>query len=81
VSPDRVRLNLMGLFAGLGLGIAIVALLEYRDTTLKTDEDVVTSLALPVLAVIPAMITTADRRRIKRRRQQRESLQDHRWRR
>jgi polysaccharide chain length determinant protein (PEP-CTERM system associated) len=68
VSPDRVRLNLMGLFAGLSLGIALVALLEYRDTTLKTDEDVVTSLALPVLAVIPAMITTADRRRIKRRR-------------
>jgi uncharacterized protein involved in exopolysaccharide biosynthesis len=68
ISPDRVRFNLMGILAGLGLGLALVALLEYRDTTLKTDEDVVTSLALPVLAVIPAMITTADRRRMKRRR-------------
>jgi hypothetical protein len=68
VSPNRIRFNLMGILAGLGLGIALVALLEYRDTTLKTDEDVVTSLALPVLAVIPAMITTADRRRMKRRR-------------
>jgi polysaccharide chain length determinant protein (PEP-CTERM system associated) len=68
VSPDRMRLNLMGLLAGLGLGVALVALLEYRDTTLKTDDDVVVSLALPVLAVIPAMLTQADRKRAKRRR-------------
>ena len=67
ISPNRLRLNLMGLLAGLGLGVALVALLEYRDTTLKTDDDVVVSLALPVLAVIPAMSSAADRRRAKRR--------------
>jgi hypothetical protein len=58
----------MGLLAGLGFGFALVALLEYRDTRLKTDDDVVTSLALPVLAVIPAMITTSERHRTRRRR-------------
>jgi uncharacterized protein involved in exopolysaccharide biosynthesis len=68
VSPNRPRMNLMGLMAGLGFGLIIVALLEYRDTTLKTDDDVVVSLALPVLAVIPAMLTQADRRRARRRR-------------
>jgi hypothetical protein len=68
ISPNRVRYNLMGLMAGLGFGFALVALLEYRDTTLKTDDDIVVSLALPVLAVIPAMITAADRHRMKRRR-------------
>jgi uncharacterized protein involved in exopolysaccharide biosynthesis len=66
-SPNRTRLNLMGLLGGLALGIALAALLEYRDTTLKTDDDVVTSLSLPVLAVIPAMVTAGDRRRMRRR--------------
>ena len=28
-------MNLVGLFAGLGLGLALVALLEYRDTTFE----------------------------------------------
>jgi polysaccharide chain length determinant protein (PEP-CTERM system associated) len=68
ISPDRLALNLMGLAVGLGFGIALAALLAYRDTTFKTDDDVVLSLALPVVAVIPAMITTAERRRMKRRR-------------
>lgn len=68
ISPDRLRLNLMGLLSGLGFGLALVALLEYRDTTFKSDDDVVMSLALPVLAVIPAMVTSAERRQRRRRR-------------
>ena len=66
-SPNRMRFNLLGLLAGLGLGVAMLALLEYRDTTLKTDDDVVTSLALPVLAIIPVMSSADERRRIRRR--------------
>jgi hypothetical protein len=68
VSPDRMRLNLLGLAAGLGLGLGLVALLEYRDTTLKTDTDVLISLSLPVLAVIPAMTNARERRLLKQRR-------------
>lgn len=68
ISPDRARLNVMGLLAGLGFGVALLGLLEYRDTRLRTDEDIVMSLALPVLAVIPAMITSGERRQIRRRR-------------
>ena len=68
ISPNRPRLNLMGLLAGHGFGVLLVGLLEYRDTTIKTDDDVVVSLALPVLAVIPAMLTQAERKRAKRRR-------------
>ena len=66
-SPNRMRFNLLGLLAGLGLGVAMIALLEYRDTTFKTDDDVVTSLALPVLAIIPVMSSADERRRIRRR--------------
>lgn len=68
ISPNRLRLNLIGLLSGLGLGVVLVGLLEYRDTTLKTDDDVVMSLALPVLAVIPTMRTTAENRQATRRR-------------
>jgi hypothetical protein len=60
-------MNGMGAAAGLLIGVALIALLEYRDTSVRTDEDVTLSLALPVLAVIPLMITTTERKRNRRR--------------
>jgi polysaccharide chain length determinant protein (PEP-CTERM system associated) len=67
-SPNRARMNMMGTLAGLAFALALVALLEYRDTTMNTRGDVVASLALPIIAVIPAMSTIVERR--KRKRQQ-----------
>ena len=67
-SPDRVRLNLMGILLGLGLGVAVAALLEYRDTTLRSEDDVVAALSLPVVALVPTMLTPFDRERRRRRR-------------
>lgn len=62
-SPDRVRMNMMGALAGLGIGLLFAGLLEYRDTSLRTDEDVVVSLSLPVLALVPTMKRAAAPRR------------------
>jgi uncharacterized protein involved in exopolysaccharide biosynthesis len=67
-SPDRRRLSLMGLLGGLGFGLAIAAFLEYRDTTFKNDNDVVISLALPVIAIVPAMHNVIEVRRMQVRR-------------
>ena len=39
------------------------SLLEYRDTSLKTDDDVLTALTIPVLAMVPIMMTKSDVRR------------------
>jgi capsular polysaccharide biosynthesis protein len=61
ISPNRPRLDALGALGGLGLGLALIALFEYRDTSVRTDDDVRLSLALPVLAVIPVMITEVDR--------------------
>ncbi len=61
-SPNRRRLNMMGAMLGLGFGVLVGAFLEYRDTTLKSDDDVLTTLTLPVLAVIPVMTTVGERR-------------------
>lgn len=68
ISPNRVRLNMMGAMAGLAIGLVLIALLEYRNTSFRTEDDVALSLALPVLAVIPAMITRRERQRTRRRR-------------
>jgi len=67
-SPDRVRLTLMGALFGLGMGLALIGLLEYKDRSLRTEDDVVMTLALPVLALVPTMVTRVERQRDRRRR-------------
>jgi len=54
-SPNRVRINMIGSTAGLLFGLAVVALLEYRDRSLHTQEEVVRLLQIPVLALVPLM--------------------------
>jgi polysaccharide chain length determinant protein (PEP-CTERM system associated) len=65
-SPDRLRLNLLGAMGGLIVGLGFAALLEYRDTSLRTDDDVLVAVALPVLATVPTMSTERERQRRKR---------------
>ena len=43
-------------------------LLEVSDSTLKTDDDVLMALALPVLAMVPRIVTERDSARTRRRR-------------
>jgi polysaccharide chain length determinant protein (PEP-CTERM system associated) len=67
-APKRERTNLLGMAAGLLLGLAVIGLLEYRDSTFKTDEDLSRVLGMPVLAVVPLMQSDVERRRAWRRR-------------
>jgi hypothetical protein len=57
----------MGLASGLAIGLLLVALLEYRDKTFKTDEEVARVLELPVLAVLPLMHSAKEKQRLFRR--------------
>jgi hypothetical protein len=46
----------------------MAGLLEYQDKSLRTEEDVIAALALPVLALVPTMITKIERERNRRKR-------------
>ena len=66
-NPNRPLIILVGAVVGLGLGLGAVASLEYKDNSLRSEEEVNALLSLPVLAVIPMMLSGKERR--KRRRQ------------
>ncbi|MDA8413293.1 MAG: hypothetical protein M0023_05835 [Desulfobacteraceae bacterium] len=52
VSPNRVKIILMGILAGIGGGLLLVVLKDQMDNSIK-DLDMAKQLGLPVLAVIP----------------------------
>jgi protein tyrosine kinase modulator len=57
-----------GAVGGLVLGLAFVALLESRDSSFKSEDDVLRVLTLPVLALVPVMLSESDRQLNRRRR-------------
>jgi polysaccharide chain length determinant protein (PEP-CTERM system associated) len=54
-SPHRSRILLMGLVAGLALGIAAAFVVEQADTTFREIDEVQRFTGLPVLTAIPAI--------------------------
>jgi polysaccharide chain length determinant protein (PEP-CTERM system associated) len=67
-SPNRVRINLIGTLGGLGLGLLLVGLAHYRDSTMRSEADVLGAIELPVLVLVPLVQTAADVSRQTRRR-------------
>jgi polysaccharide chain length determinant protein (PEP-CTERM system associated) len=51
-----------GAIAGLVLGLLVVGLLEFTDSSFRRSEDVVQTLSVPVLASIPVMRSERERR-------------------
>jgi polysaccharide chain length determinant protein (PEP-CTERM system associated) len=61
-SPDLLRLNALGAGLGLMIGVGLAAFVEYRDASFHTAADVQRVLNLPVLALVPMMISDLERR-------------------
>jgi uncharacterized protein involved in exopolysaccharide biosynthesis len=66
-SPNRPLIDAAAAIVGLSLGLAIAALIEYRDTTLNRESDIALTLRLPVLGAIPTLMTSRDHVRRRRR--------------
>jgi capsular polysaccharide biosynthesis protein len=62
VSPNRAQINGAGALGGLAIGVGLLWLLEYRDRTLRTEQEVLDALELPVLALVPSMVGVRERR-------------------
>jgi polysaccharide chain length determinant protein (PEP-CTERM system associated) len=65
-SPDRLKITLAGAAFGLMLGVMFAAFLEYRDTSLRSEDEILRTLVLPVLAAIPIMTAVSERGRRRR---------------
>jgi polysaccharide chain length determinant protein (PEP-CTERM system associated) len=58
-SPNRLVRYAAGVIGGLGLGLLLVALLEYLDRTMRSESDVQAALGLPVIVTIPLIKSRA----------------------
>lgn len=61
-SPRRPLIVVGGAAAGLALGLALLGFFEFNGRSLRQKDDVGIALGLPVLAVVPVMPTTRERR-------------------
>jgi len=59
-SPNRLKLNLIGLVAGLMLGMAALAGTEILDDRIHSKEELATIVSAPVLSEIPRLTTAAE---------------------
>lgn len=66
-SPNRPGIVLIGVLAGIGLGLTMVVVLELLDSSFRSDAEVVSVLRLPVLAMVPVVVTSRARRRARLR--------------
>jgi polysaccharide chain length determinant protein (PEP-CTERM system associated) len=63
VSPDLPKLFLITVAAGLGLGAGFIFLLETMDTSVRRLDKLEEEIGLPVLAMVPRLFTSQDRKR------------------
>lgn len=56
----RAAINAGGAVLGLLLGVGLALFLELRDSSFRTDDDVIETLGLPVLATVPQVRTAQD---------------------
>jgi uncharacterized protein involved in exopolysaccharide biosynthesis len=57
IRPDRRKILIMGIFAGLATGFGLAFLRDNFDTAFRTADEVAAYIAVPLLATMPAMLS------------------------
>ena len=63
VSPDRLKLSLMGLFAGLVLGLGLAVVVEAVEDRVRSEEEVTRIVNIRILAGIPHLFTPQEEKK------------------
>lgn len=66
-SSNRLKVSLLGLLLGGGLGLGLAVLREQTDTSFKDVEDAASFLDIPVLGTIPTINTAVEKAREKKK--------------
>jgi uncharacterized protein involved in exopolysaccharide biosynthesis len=61
-SPNRVKISLGGIAGGVGLGLVLAFLMETRDRSFRSEEDLVERLGLPLAIGVPLLLTPLEQR-------------------
>jgi polysaccharide chain length determinant protein (PEP-CTERM system associated) len=64
---QRVAIMSAGAIAGLILGLLLIGLGEFHDSSFRTEEEALRALSVPVLALIPSMSSAREAQAVKRR--------------
>ncbi|MCC6164557.1 MAG: hypothetical protein IT182_14500 [Acidobacteria bacterium] len=59
-SPNRGRINAMATAGGLAVGLGLVALMFLRDSTMRSESDVIGAIDIPVLVTVPYVTSAED---------------------
>jgi uncharacterized protein involved in exopolysaccharide biosynthesis len=64
---QRLAITFSGAGLGLLLGVLFVGVKEFMDSSFRSEDEVMATLSLPVLALIPVMASTREREQVRRR--------------
>ena len=67
-SPNRINITLGGAAAGIGLGLALAFLMDVRDRSFHSEEDLSKHFALPLVVGVPLLLTSYEERSRTRKR-------------
>jgi len=62
-SPTRIKISLGGLAAGLGIGLALALLVETRDHSLRSEQELRKQYAFPLTLGVPLLLTKSEERK------------------
>lgn len=65
--PNRLAIILIGIVLGMGCSVGVTSLREYADKSVRDTETLEKITGVPVLSIIPAIVTPEDERKKKKR--------------